>query len=191
MTEVSDTFAFVLGHGATADEILFHDDDDGPIPGLTEEEREAIAGIEPHLEASWIGVLTACREAFWREANGHAVEAATKTRKTQRAKMFEHEEVNVPLIAGAVTSGFALSHWGHDVYKLHVWVHVKTTFTKGAEEAVAGLQPHLWRNKHGSFIVSLEAPAAGQSFVQVGEQAAGVLWSMAKPVCERVLLEMD
>src|SRR5690606_27979436 len=70
---VSKLAAFVFAHGEMAHQILFRDtEEDGEVPGLRPEEREAIDRAAPILRETWIDLLSACREQVWKLAEGHA-----------------------------------------------------------------------------------------------------------------------
>lgn len=185
---VSEVFGFVLQNGTIAEEILLHDEDeDGPLPGLTDEEREIIDSIEPHLEESWIGLLSACREALWKLGAGHHTAAAMRTRKTRNSTMYSNEEVHVPLFNdGRVATGVALKTWGADQFHVFVWVWTKKEHRKLAQEVVDGLDLPVWRNEYGSFLLTLATPVVGQSFEEIGRTTAEKLWTFAKPIADAV-----
>jgi len=186
MDTVSDIFAFVLNHGVVAEEVVFHDGDE-PLPGLTEDEAQAISDIEPHLEKSWIALLSACREALWALADGHPSTPSVRHRKQQKGKMFEWDEVRIPLHTGhKAHCGFALTAWGADQYHLYIWVWVHRDHLKIAEEAVADLGLDIWRNEHGSFLMTLPTPQQGERIDALAASAADHLWSFARPISDAV-----
>lgn len=189
---VSKLAAFVFKHGDMAQEVLFRDvEDDGEIPGITAEERDAMSRAEPLLRETWIGILTACRQALWDVAADHPCAASMKTRKTQRNKMFENDEFQVPLVPGKATAGVTLEPWGADEYKLHVWCWTQAKYRKTAEAAVAGLGVQPWRNDSGSFLLTLDGPHEDEAYSDIGKRVAAPLWAMARPVAEAVMAQLE
>jgi hypothetical protein len=186
---VSKLAAFVFAHGEMASEILFRDiDEDGEVPGVLPEEREVMERVEPMLRATWIGILSACREAVWKRAAGHPTELTLRTSKTQPNKMFENDAVKMPLVDnGCAWCGVELAAWGEPTYNLYVWVWTSPRFRPEAEAAVRGLLPGMWRNEKESFLITLDAPHQGDAYQDVGERVAEVLWTLARPIADAVL----
>ncbi len=185
---VSKLAAFVFAHGEMADEILFRDvEEDGEIPGLLPEEREAMERATPLLRETWIAILTACRQAMWEVAAGHPSAETLRTTRTRPNKMWENKEVKMPLVAGGrAECGFCLAHWGATEYQLHAWVWTQVRHRASAEAAINGLTPAPWRGDAGSFILSLGTPKEGERLVDIGARAAAALWTMARPIAEAI-----
>lgn len=189
---VSKLAAFVFAHGEMASEILFHDvDEEGELPGLLPEEREVITRVMPTLRATWIDILTACREAMWKRASGHACDAPMHTGKTQASKMFENGEVRLPLLGNnAAFCGIVLEPWGKPQYHIYVWVWTAPRHRLAAEAAAEGVKavhPGMWRNENQSFLLTLDAPQEGESYDAVADRAADALWSLARPIVDAVI----
>jgi len=184
---VSKLAAFVFENGAMADEIVFRDvEEEGEIPGLLPEEREAMDRATPLLRATWIGILSACRQAVWNLAAGHPTEEALRSGKTQPNKMWEKRRVVMPLVPGRANCGVALQTWGEPNYHLYVWVWTQVRPRPAAEGAVASLNPPPWRNEHGSFLMTLDGPREGEGYDEIGRRVAEALWLMARPIAEAV-----
>jgi hypothetical protein len=184
---VSKLAAFVFKNGPIAEEILFRDvEEEGEIPGLLPEEREAMDRAEPLLRETWVGILTACREAVWATASGHPAAEVLRTRKTRASTIWDREEVHMPLVPSRVNLGIALSHWGAPEYHVHVWVWTQVELRPLAEAAIAGLEPAPWRNEYGSLLLTLDTPREGESFTGIGERAAKALWGLARPIADAI-----
>lgn len=186
---VSKLAAFVFANGTMAEEILFRNlDEEGEVPGLSAEEREAMNRVIPQLRATWIGILAACRQAALRLALDHPAVETLRSRKTQANKMWENGEVIMPLVAGRATCGVALQTWGQPQYHLHVWVWTQVRPRAAAEVAVADLtlEPPIRRNDDGLFLRTLDAPREGEDYDAIGQRAAEALWAMARPIADAV-----
>ena len=190
---VSKLAAFVFAHGVMAAEILFRDvDEEGEIPGLLAEEREAMERATPQLRETWVGILTACRQAIWKRATGHSAEEALRSLRTRPTTMWKNEEVKMPLVAGGrAECGAVLCHWDAAEYHLHVWVWTQVRHRATAESVIAGLEPAPWRNETGAFLITLDPPQAGESFDDIADRVANALWSLARPVAEAVKAEAE
>jgi hypothetical protein len=180
---VSDIFGFVLEHGPLADEILFSEP---PLPGLTEAEREAIAKVQRHLEQSWIGLLSACREALWAVAAGHPCAEAMQQQRVRPLAMYERRSFHVWLVSGQALCCAGLDSWGRPHHHVRVWVWTRANHHPLAERAVAGLELPVWRNENRSFVLDLDTPKAGERFADIGQQTAEALWTFARPIAEAV-----
>lgn len=185
---VSKLAAFVFANGEMASEILFRDVEEvGEVPGLAPEEREAMTRVEPMLRDTWIGILTACRQAFWAQAYGHAAAEVLHSSKTQPNKMWEKGEVRMPLVAGGrAWCGITLEPWGAPAYHLYVWVWVQPRYRPAADTAVQGVNPAMWKNEKGSYLLTLETPQEGQSYEELADRVAAAAWTLARPIAEAV-----
>jgi hypothetical protein len=186
---VSKLAAFVFQHGELASEILFRDlDDVGELPGIGAEEREAMNRVEPHLRETWIGVLSACRSAMWQRAKDHqALSSTMATGKTQDGKMWENGYVQLPLVDGwAAWCGVSLEPWGEPRYHLFAWVYTRARHRAAAEAAIAGKFPAMWRQENGNFVLTLAAPAEGETYAAVGARVADALWPLASAIGDAV-----
>ncbi len=185
---VSKLAAFVFENGPIADEILFRDvEEEGEIPGLLTEEREAMQRAMPMLRGTWVGILTACREALWVEAAGHPALEALQSRKNWPKTIWKRREVHMPLVPGKAAVGVALKHWGAAEYHLYIWVWTQVEVRALAEAALEGIEPAPWRNEYGSFLLTLDGPKEGESFAEIGKRTATALWKLARPAADAIL----
>jgi hypothetical protein len=187
---VSKIAAFVFENGAMAQQILFRDlDNEGELPGLTPEDRQAMSAVVPELRDTWVSLLTACRVALWRRASGHATDAILQKGKTQDGKMWQKREVRMPLLpGGAAECWISLGLEGTSTkYQLHAGVWIKPVYRPVAAAAMSSLTPAPRQDSSGSYLKSLVTPQEGDSIESLAEQAAEALWSMAKPVAEAVV----
>ena len=189
---VSEIFGFVLRHGTVAEEVLFPDDEGvEPLPGLTEAERAAIDSVQPHLQESWIDLLTVCRESLWQIGAKHPAAATMRTRKVRPSTMYKRGSVSVQLISGRVHAGMALNAWGAEQFHIYVWVWVKAGYRKLAETVTEGIDLPIWQNEYGSFLLTLDTPRVGESFEDIGRRTAEKLWQFARPIADAVRQEID
>lgn len=186
--QVSKIAAFVFQHGELASEILMRNlDDDGEIPGIQPEEREAMERMIPHLRDTWIGILTECRKALWERSKGHASAAVMLTGKTQDEKMWENGAVQLPIVEGwSASCGVTLEPWGEAKYHLYVWVWTRARHRPAAESAIASHTPAPWRSESGNFHLTLPAPDEGETFQAVGARVADALWPLAAKIADAV-----
>jgi hypothetical protein len=184
---VSKLAAFVFQHGAMSWEIVFRDvQSEGELPGLRAEEREAIERAKPHLRETWIGILSACREAFWAVAADHECASQVVLRKTQALKMYETGAFSMTLVKGdRATAGVTLDAWDDaPSYHLYPWCWTQVRYRAVARAAVAHLDAQ-W-NDRGVVWLTLDPPREGESYEAVGARTATALWSLARPIAEAV-----
>jgi len=178
---VSAVAAWVFQHGAMAEEVVFREvDEEGELPGIREEEREAIAALLPELRATWVGVLRAAREAVWALSKGHACHRALRKGVNRDETIWARGYVSMPAGQG-LSAGVSLDNWGEDVYYLHAWLWVAPERRAEVEEALRDLDPAPWRNEHGSFLLTVDAPREGERWEDAGRRAAEALWRMLRP----------
>jgi hypothetical protein len=99
ITRVSDVFAFVLENGEFTEAILFAEGDE--IEELKPEERAAADAVLRHVDASYVGLLTECRQAFLDAAKGSALDANRKTleaNKSRPSTIWDRGMTQVPLL---------------------------------------------------------------------------------------------
>ena len=101
ITKVSDVFGYVLEHGEFTETILFAEEE---IPELKAEEREAVSAVLKHVEASYVGLLAECRQAFLDLAKGTGLDANRKTlesNESRPATIWKRGNIQVPLLIGS------------------------------------------------------------------------------------------
>ncbi len=99
ITKVTDVFAFVLANGEFTDTILFAEGDE--IEQLKPEERAAAEAVLKHVEASYIALLSECRQAFLDAAKGTALDANRKTLEANKSRpgtIWDSGMTQVPLL---------------------------------------------------------------------------------------------
>ena len=186
---VSDVAAFVMKHGAMAEELLFGDTE---LPGLTDAERRAIERVEEHLEATWLGILRGCREETWALAGGRSKLGKTLRKSKRRdSTIWKRDSVEMPLVADSswlASCGVTLAVWAPESkYVLRPWVWTQARFrdlARDATRAVSGLEV---RRNGALQWVDLGTPKEGDRFEDLSKRAAEVLWTLAEPVGRAVL----
>ena len=101
ITKVSDAFAYILEHGEFTETILFAEKE---IPELKAAEREAVAAVFKHVEASYVGLLSECRQAFLDLAKGTGLDTNRKTLESNESRpptIWKRGSVQVPLLIGS------------------------------------------------------------------------------------------
>ena len=96
----------------------------------------------------------------------------------------------MPLVPGGrAECGILLSHDGEAEHHIFVWVWTQVRHRASAEAAIAELDPSPWRNHHGSFLLTLDAPKEGESYDDLAGRVADSLWALARPIAEAVAAE--
>lgn len=189
---LSKIAAFVFENGSMAQQILFRDlDDEGELPGLSPEEREAMSAVVPELRDTWVSLLTACRAALWRRAAGHATEAILQTPKTLAGTMWKKGGVTMPLLANNQAScGLVIEVCAPSTqYQLDAWVWTQPMHRAAADGAVSALTQAPWRSEYGSYVLTLPPLKEGDNIEALAEAAAAALWSMARPIADAITAE--
>jgi len=97
--KVSDVFAFVAKHAEFTTGILFAKDE---VPEIRPEEREAIGAVIGHVQASYVALLSRCRDDILARAQGDDAFVATIERNWNRDdSLWDRGRVDVPLLIEA------------------------------------------------------------------------------------------
>lgn len=187
MDSVLDVAAFVFKNGAIAEELLFGDD--LYRLDLTEAQLAALDGVQAHLEATWVGLLTACRARFWELSEGHACASTVRTARKRPATIWREKAVGWPLVARAgweATCGVSLQVWGGtDHYGLYAWCWTQRKHVAAVSDAVeqlAGVKGHDARHW-----IDLGIPEEGQTFDAIADRAASELWRLSRTTADTIL----
>lgn len=175
---VTDLADFVIRHGHTAEAVLGWDAQ-GRLPeGLTGEEQAAIRGVVPHLDAVWLGLLTACRAAVWQRAGRHAAAAALTARPAKGPTLRRDRGVVFRVVPDRVHAGIKLAAWGEPEIHLWGWIWAARDDQAAVHDAVAAVPTDLpWqKGDHGNLFRSLHVPRAGERFDDIGARVAEASW---------------
>ncbi|MEQ1564043.1 MAG: hypothetical protein ABMA64_00275 [Myxococcota bacterium] len=194
---VSDVVAFLCEHGAEAEELVFGDEDFGP---LSAEELAAIQRAHEHAVDTFEAILTATRDVAIRELKGHACAGNVRKRWNRSATLRQTRSFALQLVPGHATCGAAIATWGQPRMHVHVWTWTRTEHVAVVERAVAetrlgfepwdtgeGVRQQPWRNELGSHFVTVQPPAAGDSVAAIAEKVGTALAQLAKPIGAAVL----
>lgn len=189
MTRITPLDAFVFQHGDTALELLLHGPhDDGEIPGVTPDERAAMAAIEPRLRHTWVGMLSACRDAIWHEARGDKNAQAAMEKSWNRPKtIWQRRHVAMTLWHRRASLGVSLADWGQGHLQLWPWVWVDAEYHAAVDLKLNGLDhPALWtrnpRDKNGTYLLNPVVPQVGDAWTDLAAEVARRVWPIASLV---------
>lgn len=184
---VSPLAAFVFQHGDIDCEILFRDvEADGELPGITLAERAAIEAVMPQLEAEWVAILSACRDALLEKAAGHRIAPMLRKHMQRASTLWQNKTVRMFLLPNQrALCGVALSPWGTERHELFTFVWMHPDVVPLAEAAMEGVAvPGLWRNELGSYLVTLDAPKSGEPYTDIAARVADAMWPFVRPIAE-------
>jgi hypothetical protein len=176
ITKVSDAFAFVLEQGEFTETILFAKDE---IPELKADERDAVAAVLKHVEASYVSLLSECRQAFLDLAQGTALDANRKILESNESRpstIWNRGAVQVPLLIGnswVAWVGFGLWPTSEKGRPIKLGGHITTQKKRFAELAEVLRQRKVevrpvWSG-HG---VEPVLPKEGETFRTLAEEMA-------------------
>jgi hypothetical protein len=177
LAKVTDVFAFVLANGEFTETILFAEGDE--IEQLKPDERAAADAVLKHVEASHVGLLSECRQAFLDAAKGTALDTARKTleaNKSRPATIWDRGMTQVPLLI--VKSWVACVNFGlwptqEEGRPIKLGGHIWTQQRHLAElMRVVEARAIPFRAVSGGHGVEPILPKEGQSFRELAEEMA-------------------
>ena len=177
ITKVSDVFAFVLENGEFTETILFAEGDE--IEELKPEERAAADAVLRHTEASYVGLLSECRQAFLDMAKGSPLDANRRTleaNKSRPSTIWDRGMTQVPLLVGkSWTAWVNLVLWSTSEAgrPIKLGAHITTQKRRyPALQAVLQARDVKLRPVWSGHGVEPISPREGQSFREIAEEMA-------------------
>ncbi len=177
ITKITDVFAFVLANGEFTETILFAEGDE--IEQLKPEERAAADAVLKHVEASYIALLSECRQAFLDAARGTALDGNRKTLEANKSRpgtIWDRGMTQVPLLVAKswiAWVNFGLWATQDEGQPIKLGGHISTQRRRVAELqdvlAARGIPFRLVWGGHG---VEPILPKEGQSLREVAEEMA-------------------
>jgi len=94
---VTDVFEFVAAKAEFTKSILFAHSE---VPEIRDDEREAIAAVLAHVEASYLGILNTCRDNMFNRADAE-LQATMKRNWNRDTSIWARGRVELPLLIQA------------------------------------------------------------------------------------------
>lgn len=196
---ISDVAGWVFAQDPLAYELLFPEPGQA-ITGLSDAEREALAGARPHVEQTIGAVLVAVLDALTALAADDPVGPHLRATRRRPDKAGSKRNVVAKLVPGRVQAGVALDTWGEPGW--HLWLysliepahHARAHAAVAARLAAADL-PGLTRDEEavafrvndlGNVVVGFRPPRADEEIAAYAAEAAKELWSFAGPIAAAV-----
>ncbi len=180
---VDDVVGFVISHGEDAEDLLWHEHENGePPPGLTEAERAALRGALPMVQDAIAAILGAARRHL--VALGSSHRCAETMRRARPGNVREELSFRLPVVRGRVETGMVMEAWGEDKIPVWGWVWVRERDRDQAAELARGVDAEVWLAPNGNVHVRLVQPVTGDRYDDLGQRAAARLWNIVRAVAD-------
>ncbi len=190
MGKVSDVFAFALTQPDLWSGLFFHDrEEEGEIKGITDQEWRALEAARPHLSESIDCYLRAAHGALRTQA---ARSRAPALERFQRARYkpggeppWQYAQLYLATSYRASVS-FGFSDDLDGALRPYATLWARYGLRDAIREAAARVEPDDDVDRldhHQSVAWYLPTPTKGDSFSDLGQIAAALVWPAAKRLC--------
>jgi hypothetical protein len=184
---VDDVVGFVIAHGQEAEDLLWHESENGePPPGLTEAELTALRGALPLVQDAIAAILGAARRRLVALGSSHiGLDAMHRARP---GNLREERSFRLPVLRGRVEVGVVMKSWGEPEIPVWGWIWVHEAYRPRAAEVARAKDAAVWQATNGNLHVRLVEPAIGDRFDDLGQRAAVKLWNIVGAVTDDLLV---
>lgn len=180
---VDDVVGFVIAHGEDAEDLLWHEHENGePPPGLTDAECLALRGALPLVQDAFAAILGAARRQLVTLGSSHR--CADTMRRARADIVREDLSFRVPVVRGRVETGMVMEAWGEASIPVWGWVWVRGRDRDRATEWARCADAEVWPAPNGNIHVRLVQPVTGDRYEDLGQRAASRLWNIVRAVAD-------
>ncbi|HMV65809.1 MAG TPA: hypothetical protein PKA64_03075 [Myxococcota bacterium] len=185
---VDDVVGFVIAHGEDAEDLIWHEHENGePPPGLTDAEIAALRGALPLVQDAFATILGSGRRHL--VALGSSHRAADTMRRARAGNLREELSFRLPVVRGRIETGMVMEAWGEPEIPVWGWIWVRERDRDRAAELARGVDADVWLAPNGNVHVRLVEPATGDRYEDLGQRAAARLWNIVRAVADGLVAD--